>query len=83
MTNPGDPTQPLRAFRTATRPLEELPAAGHGPWHCARCHGPSEPFSQGHYQDACLATGEDGTWHFCCPQDCQLKGAGAMPGTRP
>lgn len=83
MSFPDDLTGPLRAFRTATRPMEALPAGDSAPWACGRCQGPTEPFSQGHYQDACLATGESGKWHFCCPQDCQLTGAGAMQGTRP
>lgn len=72
MTAPDDLTEPLRR---ATRPLEELPRGNDGPWwECARCEGPVEALSQGHYGNVCRVTLTRSEYHFCCPaRGCELQ----------
>jgi hypothetical protein len=70
-----DPDAPTQALRRATRPLEEIPAAGDARWACGRCQGPVEPFSTGHYVSTCFVTLAEEGFHFCCPcvRGCELQ----------
>lgn len=41
-------------------------------WKCARCGQSIEGLSTGHYFGACLLTGQEGEFHYCCPGSCEL-----------
>jgi hypothetical protein len=80
VTSPDAPTERLLRL---TRPLE-VPVWADGLRYpvevaqdasCARCGGPVENLSQGHYGSTCLAVMRETGFHFCCPGEpgCELQ----------
>lgn len=73
MTDPAErATEPLRAARTATRPLDALQEVqeAHGALGglvCARCGKPTTNQHQGHFWSVCSRTMREEGFHFCCP----------------
>jgi hypothetical protein len=40
---------------------------------CGRCNQVTRNSNQGHYWACCIVTGQLEDFHFCCPNDCELK----------
>lgn len=83
-------TEPLRALRKATRPLDALQEVqeAHGALGglvCARCGKLTSNQHQGHFWSTCSRTMHEEGFHFCCPGDdpgCELRPREETPTER-